>query len=60
MSPLRFLRLLRGAAIHGGRQVTDVYLLGLATSRNARLVSFDESIPLSAVPQAKLRNLLVI
>lgn len=46
--------------IHGSRQVTDVYLLGLATSRDARLVSFDESIPLSAVPRAKLRNLLVI
>ena len=38
--------------IHGSRQVTDVYLLGLATFHNARLVSFDESIPLSAVPQA--------
>ena len=46
--------------IHGSRQVTDVYLLGLATFHNARLVSFDESMPLSAVPQAKLRNLLVI
>jgi uncharacterized protein len=46
--------------IHGSRQVTDIYLLGLATSRGARLVSFDESIPLSAVTAAKSRNLAVV
>jgi toxin-antitoxin system PIN domain toxin len=46
--------------IHGSRQVTDIYLLGLATSRGARLVSFDESIPLSAVAAAKSRNLVVV
>ena len=46
--------------IHGSRQVTDAYLLGLAASHDARLVSFDESIPLSAVPKAKSRNLLMI
>lgn len=45
--------------IHGSRQVTDIYLLGLATSHHARLVTFDESIPLSAVATAKSRNLLV-
>jgi toxin-antitoxin system PIN domain toxin len=46
--------------IHGSRQVTDIYLLGLAASRGARLVSFDESIPLSAVPAAKSSNLVVV
>lgn len=46
--------------IHGGRQVTDIYLLGLATSHQGRLVTFDESIPLSAVSEAKSSNLLVI
>jgi toxin-antitoxin system PIN domain toxin len=46
--------------IHGSRQVTDIYLLGLAASRGARLVSFDESIPLSAVAAAKSRNLVVV
>jgi len=46
--------------IHGSRQVTDIYLLGLATSHTARLVSFDASIPISAVPRAKSRNLVVI
>jgi toxin-antitoxin system PIN domain toxin len=46
--------------IHGSRQVTDIYLLGLAASRAARLVSFDANIPVSAVPRAKSRNLVVI
>lgn len=46
--------------IHGGRQVTDIYLLGLATSRQGQLVTFDESIPLSAVARAKSPNLRVI
>lgn len=46
--------------IHGSRQVTDAYLLGLATSHGGCLVSFDESIPQSAVPRAKSRNMLVI
>ncbi len=46
--------------IHGSRQVTDIYLLGLATSHQGQLVTFDESIPLSAVSEAKSRNLLVI
>ena len=46
--------------IHGSRQVTDIYLLGLATSHDARLVTFDESIPLSAVPASRSRNLAVV
>ena len=46
--------------IHGGRQVIDVYLLGLAASHDARLVTFDESIPLSAAPAARSRNLVVV
>jgi toxin-antitoxin system PIN domain toxin len=46
--------------IHGSRQVTDIYLLGLAALHAARLVSFDAGIPVSAVPRAKSRNLVVI
>jgi len=46
--------------IHGSRQVTDIYLLGLAAAHGGRLVSFDESIPVSAVVRAKSRNLVVI
>ena len=46
--------------IHGARQLTDLYLLGLATNRRGRLVTFDHSIPRSAVPRATAANLHVI
>jgi len=46
--------------VHGPRQVTDLYLLALAAKRRGRLVTFDRSIPIEAVPQAQARNLLVI
>lgn len=32
------------------RHITDVYLLGLAASKGGKLASFDQSIPLFAVP----------
>jgi hypothetical protein len=35
--------------VAGHRQLTDVYLLGLAHSRRGRLVTFDRAIPLAAV-----------
>jgi uncharacterized protein len=35
--------------IAGHRQVTDVYLLGLAKKKGGRLVTFDRTIPLKAV-----------
>ncbi|MGH3647362.1 MAG: TA system VapC family ribonuclease toxin [Micromonosporaceae bacterium] len=46
--------------IHGPRQVTDAYLLALATSRGARFVTFDRSVPLDVVPGAKAANLTVL
>jgi hypothetical protein len=46
--------------VHGSRQVTDLYLLALAASRHSRLVTFDRSIPIEAVPRAQARNLVVI
>ena len=46
--------------IHGSSQVTDLYLLALATRRHARLATFDRTIPLSAVRPAKPENLIVI
>jgi uncharacterized protein len=46
--------------IHGARQVTDLYLLALAAKHAARLATFDQSIPLSAVPAARTENLAVI
>lgn len=42
------------------RHVTDVYLLGLATTRGGRLATFDRGIPLKAVIGAKPGNLAVI
>ena len=42
------------------RQITDVYLLGLATAKQGCLATFDRSIPLKAVVGATPRELCVI
>ena len=42
------------------RQLTDIYLLGLAVSRHGRLVTFDRSIPVAAVTGATKRHLNVL
>lgn len=44
----------------GHRQVTDVYLLGLATRMNGTLVTFDRNIPIAAVNGARREHLTVI
>ena len=44
--------------IHGHRQVTDVYLLGLAVAHGGRLVTLDARIPLSAVHGAEADHLV--
>lgn len=44
--------------IHGHRQVTDVYLLGLAVAHGGRLVTLDARIPLSAVRGAQPDHLV--
>ena len=41
--------LLRAEYILGPKLVTDVYLLGLAAKHDARLVSFDRSLPWQAI-----------
>ena len=46
------------AATH--RNLTDIYLLGLATKKGGRLATFDRSIPLNAVKGARRATLLVI
>lgn len=46
--------------IHGHRQITDLYLLGLAVRHGGRLVTFDGKIPLSAVHGAKKQHLLAL
>src|SRR5699024_7477106 len=46
--------------LHGSKQVTDAYLLALAVSNGGRLVTFDTSIALSAVPGAQEDHLVVL
>lgn len=46
--------------IHGPRQITDVYLLGLAVRHDGRFVTFDGGIPLQAVRRASEKNLVVL
>jgi hypothetical protein len=48
------------AAVRGHRQITDVYLLGLAHKKGGCLATFDRSIPLSAVVGATRGDLTVI
>ena len=44
----------------GHRQLTDVYLLGLATAHGGCLATFDRSVPLKSVRQARAENLVMI
>lgn len=46
--------------VHGPLQVTDVYLLALAVEHGGRFVTFDRSIPLSAVRRAEPEHVLVL
>jgi uncharacterized protein len=46
--------------MHSSRQLTDIYLLGLAVAHGGRLVTFDQSIPLSVVSKATAANLQVL
>lgn len=46
--------------LHGHRQVTDAYLLALATAHHGRFVTLDQSISVEAVRHADERNLTVI
>lgn len=48
------------ARLHGHRQVTDAYLLALATANGGRFATLDQSIPLDAVRHASARNLTLI
>jgi toxin-antitoxin system PIN domain toxin len=46
--------------LHGSRQVTDAYLLALATAHDGRFITFDRSISLAAVPGATDEHLTVL
>jgi len=49
-----------GRRLLGPRQVTEAYLLALAVAHGGRFATFDENVPLSAVPAARAENLVVI
>lgn len=57
---LRDDRLFAADRIHSSRQLTDIYLLALATKHGGRLVTFDQNIAISTVPAAKPENLHVL
>ena len=42
------------------RQITDIYLLGLAVANQGRLATFDRRIPLEAVVTARMGSIEVI
>ena len=45
--------------IHSPKQITDLYLLALATKHQGRLVTFDQGISLSAITGAEAENLCI-
>lgn len=53
-------RLFQARTIRGRRQLTDIYLLGLAVKHGGRLATFDQRIPLAAVKAARAENLVVL
>jgi toxin-antitoxin system PIN domain toxin len=57
---LRDESLFVAAAIRGHRQLTDMYLLGLARKKGGRLATFDRTIALSGVKGAKRDHLAII
>src|SRR5262245_3752464 len=52
--------LFKPASARGHRQLTDVYLLGLAHKHGGRLATLDQSIPLTAVAGATRSSLAII
>lgn len=48
------------SARRGWRQLTDLYLLALAVRHRGRFVSFDSSIPLTAIKGAGEKHLVTV
>jgi len=57
---LRDASLFDPGLIGGHRQLTDIYLLGLAMKKDGCLVTFDRAIPVKAVIGADTRTLVVV
>jgi hypothetical protein len=52
--------LIDSSRLHSSRHVTDAYLLALATVRASRFVTFDRTVPITAVSGATEANLVVL
>ena len=48
------------AHVHNPKQLTDVYLLGLAVKNQGCSVSFDQRNPLGSVHGARSENLIIL
>jgi hypothetical protein len=57
---LRDDELFNWSLVRGHRQVTDVYLLGLAVLMNGCLATLDRTIPLNAVAGATPESLQIV
>jgi len=57
---LRDPKLFNPLFVSGPRQLTDIYLLGLAKKMGGKLATFDQSIPLGAVVGATHATLAII
>ncbi|TVQ25070.1 MAG: type II toxin-antitoxin system VapC family toxin [Spirochaetaceae bacterium] len=57
-----FLSATRGCRLSGHRQVTDAYLIGLATSRRGALVTFDAAVRslIAALPNGEPSSVVVL
>jgi uncharacterized protein len=53
-------RIVDRSRLHGPRQVTDAYLLALATTHDGRFVTFDHSLALTSVHGATEDHLTVL
>lgn len=49
-----------GSRLHGARQVTDAYLIALATEHDGRFVTFGRSVSLSAIHGATEADVTVL
>jgi uncharacterized protein len=53
-------RVFEASFVRGHKQLTDLYLLGLAVTRGGCLVTFDQGVPLGAVNGARPDALVVL
>jgi len=53
-------RVVDRARLHGPRQVTDAYLLALATAHDGRFVTFDRTLSIATVKRARTEHLTVL